>query len=438
MREKLLPLFPDGAGFTPEGHLHLGGCDTTALAAQFGTPLYVFDEATLRRSARYYREAFQKLYPDALVLYASKSFIHPALARIFQEEGLGLDVVSGGELAVAQAAGFPMDKVYFHGNNKSEAELEQAVGAGVGRIVVDNFHELSLLSGVARKLGKVQSILLRVSPGIDAHTHRLTTTGIVDSKFGFLMITGQAEEAVRQALALRQLRLVGLHFHLGSPIYESEPYREAIEIVLPFAAQMRARHGLDLAEFSPGGGFAISYTEDRPAPMPALYADAIVSTVKTQADALGLPLPRLIVEPGRALVGRAGVALYTVGGSKDIPGVRRYVFLDGGMGDNIRPALYGAIYRALVANKREGEKRERVTLAGKFCESGDILIQDIDLPPLEPGDLVALPAAGAYCLAMASNYNASLKPAVVMVKEGQARLVRRRETYQDLMRCDLL
>jgi diaminopimelate decarboxylase len=283
--------------------------------------------------------------------------------------------------------------------------------------------------------------LLRLSPGIDPHTHHHTTTGVIDSKFGFPIATGQAEEALKVALSSANLRLVGLHVHLGSPIFELEPYKQAVEVVLRFAAEMAARHGFQMAEFSPGGGFAVQYVRDTPAPPTAAYAEAICSTLLSESpslEGLGLPPPRLIVEPGRAIVARAGVALYRVGASKDIPGVRRYVSVDGGMADNIRPALYGARYEAVVANKAGEGGGEPVTIAGKFCESGDILIKDVRLPRLKPGDLIAVPVSGAYCPSMASNYNASLKPAIVMVKEGQARLVRRRETYQDLVEHDLI
>jgi diaminopimelate decarboxylase len=272
---------------------------------------------------------------------------------------------------------------------------------------------------------------------VDPHTHRHTTTGVLDSKFGFPIVTGQAEAAVKQALSLPAVELVGLHFHLGSPIPQVEPYQEAIQVVMAFAAQMGERHGFRLGELSPGGGFAIQYLEDIPVPSLAEYAAAIVSVLVEGCRAYSLPLPRLVVEPGRAIVGQACIALYKVGASKDIPGVRRYVAVDGGMGDNIRPALYGARYSALVANKVGEAERERVTIAGKFCESGDVLVRDVDLPRLEAGDLLAVTAAGAYCLPMASNYNAFLRPAIVMVKDGAARLIRRRETYEDLMRCDV-
>lgn len=421
-------LFPITAGVNAQDHLTLGGVDTTRLAAQFGTPLYVFDETTLRESCREFTREFQKLYPRTSVVYASKAFINLALAQLLKEEGMGLDVVSGGELAVAQRVAFPPERIYFHGNNKSRAELEMALDYGVGRIVVDNFHEMSLLGDAATSRGVVQDILIRVSPGIDPHTHAHTTTGVLDSKFGFPIETGQAVEAVEIALKGRGVRLMGLHFHLGSPIFELEPYTQAMEVALGFASSL----GLPLAEISPGGGFAVAYTRDQQPPSVADYARAITSCLEAGDDG-----PLLTIEPGRAIVGRAGVALYTVGASKDIPGVRKYVSVDGGMGDNIRPALYQAEYEAVVANRMGEEGEERVSIAGKFCESGDVLLQDALFPSLVPGDLLALPAAGAYAPAMASNYNLAPRPAIVMVKDGEARLIRRQETYDDLMRNDL-
>ena len=435
--KKLTPILPDTAEVSREGHLIIGGCDMVDLADEFGTPLYLFDEATLRARCREYREEFGKHYPHSLIIYACKAFINRALAQIFKEEGLGLDVVSGGEIYIARSVDFPMEKVYFHGNNKTRDEIEMALDLGVGRIVVDNFHELSLLAGVVRERGVSQDILLRLSPGIDPHTHQFITTGIIDSKFGFPISSGQAEEAAAQAMSASGLNLIGLHAHLGSLIYEVEPYREAVKVMLRFAAELRDKFGFQLLELNLGGGFAVQYTWDRPAPPVAEYAAAIAATLLETSRELDLTPPLLVVEPGRAIVGRAGIALYRAGAIKDIPGVRKYVSLDGGMADNIRPALYEARYEAFVANKMGEEKAERITLAGKFCESGDILIRDIELPRIEPGDLIAVPVSGAYCLAMASNYNASLKPAVVLVKEGQARLIRRRETYEDLVRLDL-
>jgi diaminopimelate decarboxylase len=429
------PIFPRTAGATGDGHLTLGGCDAVDLAREFGTPLYVFDDEELRAACREQTQAFRSRHEDTQVIYAAKAYLGRWLASVLAGEELGLDVVSGGELAVARAAGFPMERVNFHGNNKSAQELREALEAGVGRVVIDNFHELALLNSIAQGIDRRQPVLLRLSPGIDPHTHAKTATGVLDSKFGLAIEGGQAEEALVEAQAAPGLELVGLHCHLGSPIFELEPYREANEVMLGFAALMHERHTFEMREYSVGGGFAVQYTRDAPAPTADEYAAAIVSSLK---EACGpLPMPKLIVEPGRAIVARAGVALYTVGSSKEVPGVRRYVSVDGGMADNIRPAFYGSQYEAVVANRLGELASERVTIAGKYCESGDVLVSDIELPKLWAGDVVAIPASGAYCLAMASNYNLSQRPAIVAVRDGRPRLVRRRETYDDLLRLDM-
>ena len=431
-----LVLFPSTAEVNNKGHLLIGGCDTVELAAEFGTPLYVFDELGIRRRCAEFKQEFSQRYTDSAVFYSAKAFINKALAQLFNEEGLGLDVVSAGEMSIARSAGFPMDRVYFPGNNKSAEELRLALEWGVGRIVVDNFHELELLGKLAREQSNKPDILLRLSPGVDPHTHKYIITGNLDSKFGVPMAHG--EEALATALAMPQLKLRGLHFHIGSQIAELEPYQQAIDIILGFAAEMKQKHGFEMEELSIGGGFAVQYTLDSPAPPVADYAVAMTSSLIKGCQRLGLAQPRLIIEPGRSVVGQSGVALYTVGVVKDIPGVRRYVSVDGGMGDNIRPALYGAEHEVVVVNKMRERETDKVTVAGKFCESGDIIIKDIMLPPLAAGDILAVADCGAYCLPLASNYNASLKPAVVMVKEGKARLIRRRETLDDLTRCDLV
>ena len=430
-------VFPDTAVVDSKGRLLIGGCNTLELAEEYGTPVYILDEATLRARCRSFLQEFQQRYSATTVDYASKAYINPALARIFQEEGLGLDVVSGGELAIAQSVGFPLDQVTFHGNNKSGEELAQAVEHGVGIVAVDSFHELDLLDRIAGDAGKVQDVLIRVSPGVDPHTHVHTTTGILDTKFGFSIQTGHAAEAVRRALAASNLKLLGLHFHLGSPIFELEPYRVATDLVLRFAAGLR-EEGLELEMFSPGGGFAIAYTRVQEPPAIGDYAETIVTTMTSTCDELGMAQPRLIIEPGRSIIGPAGVALYRIGAIKDIPGVRKYVSVDGGMGDNIRPALYQAVYEVVAAGKMDQQPSEKVTIAGKYCESGDLLASDIMLPEVEAGDVLAIPAAGAYCPSMASNYNLNPRPPIVLVNNGQSRLIRRRESYQDMMNCDVV
>jgi len=441
-RQTELPLadiLPLTAAVNEAGHLTLAGCDALELAREFGTPLYVFDEETLRRQCREFQSQFRSRHPDTVVAYAAKAYLGRALAAILAQEGMALDVVSGGELAIAASVNFPPERIYFHGNNKSEAELREALDYGVGRVVIDNFHEMQLLNGLAQGARQRQPVLLRLSPGIDPHTHAHTTTGTLDSKFGIPLPTGQGEAAVRSAVGgeMPGLELVGLHVHLGSPVFGLEPYREAVAVVIAFAAEMGKNHGLSLEEFSPGGGFAVQYTEERAPPAVAEYAEAMVSALTDACREHGLPMPRLIIEPGRAIVARAAVALYTVGASKDVPGIRRFVSVDGGIADNIRPPLYESRYSALVANKALETQRETVTIAGRYCESGDILMWDAELPPLEAGDVLAMATAGAYALPMASNYNASLRPALALVRDGEATLIRRRETYEDLMRADV-
>jgi diaminopimelate decarboxylase len=433
-----LTLFPLTAEVNEQGHLIIGGCHVVDLAEEFGTPLYLFDESTICQTCREFKNEFTRLYPDTLVIYACKAFLNRALALILREEGLGLDVVSGGELSIAHSVDFPMDKVYFHGNNKTPEELNLALDWGVGRIVVDNLYELKLLNRLAKKRGTDQNILLRLTPGVDPHTHQYTSTGTIGSKFGFPVATGQAEEAVNQALSDSSLNLLGLHFHLASPVAEIQPYELAMEIVLGFACGISQKFSFDLCEFDIGGGFAVPYTADSGVPTTAEYAGTITDTLNSLISELELSRPRLIIEPGRAIVARAGVALYKVGAIKEMPGIKKYVCVDGGMSDNIRPALYGARYEALLANKALKQAGKVVTIAGKLCESGDILVKDVSLAAARPGDIIAIPVCGAYSIPMASNYNALPRPAIVMVKEGQARLIRRRETYQDLMSLDLI
>ena len=430
-------VFPDTAEINAQGHLLIGGCSALDLAEEYGTPVYVLDEATIRAKCRAFVNEFRQRAPGAKVAYACKAYINPALARLLAEEGLGFDVVSGGELATVANSGATLENVYFHGNNKTPQELEEALDQSIGWVVVDSFHELELLDHLAGEAGKTQDILLRVSPGIDPHTHVYTTTGILDSKFGFSIQTGHAAIAVRQALAARNLNLRGLHFHLGSPVFELEPYRVATDLVLRFAAEFR-EEGLQMQHFSPGGGFAVAYTRDQEPPSVAEYAETICSAMTATCEELSMELPTLVVEPGRSIIGPSGVAIYRVGAIKDIPGVRKFVSVDGGMGDNIRPALYQAEYEVLVANKADRDASEKVTIAGKYCESGDLLASDVMLPQMESGDLLAIPVAGAYCPSMASNYNLNPRPPMVLAADGSSRLIRRRESYQDLMYCDVV
>lgn len=431
-----LSLFPKDASINAADHLTIGGCDAYDLAKEFGTPLYIYDEQMLRHQCREFVDRFSGRYPDTVVCYAAKAFLNQAMAKLVMEQGLGLDVVSLGEFAIAQSVGFPPERIYFHGNNKLAEELSHTLDADIGRVVVDNLHELRLVDSVARERNKCQEILLRLTPNVDPHTHKFTTTGVLDSKFGFPISTGQAEEAVEEALALRGVSLLGLHFHLGSPIPETEPFESALEVVLEFARHMKQKHDFDMVELSVGGGFPVSYTVEDAHPDPGVYADAIISTLSNLLLKKSLMPPRLIIEPGRAISARAGVALYTVGSLKEIPGVRRFVCVDGGMSDNIRPPLYDARYEALVANRATQPDIHTVTIAGKLCESGDILVKDIQLPRVALGDVLAVPVCGAYCIPMSSNYNATPRPAIVFVDRGHSRVVRRRETLDDLYRLD--
>ncbi len=433
----LRPILPLTASVNADGRLEIGGCDARDLAHEFGTPLYVFDEADLRDRCQEFLREFRARLPDASVVYASKAYIGRALARLLAEEGLGFDVVSGGELAIALSAGVPPDCVYFHGNNKSRQELREAVNAGVGRIVIDNLLDIETTAEAASAAGRRQAVMLRVTPDVDPHTHSHITTGVLDSKFGFPLAEGMAESAVERIQARPLLDLVGVHCHIGSQIFETDPYALAIDRGIEFAAAMVRRHALHFREFSPGGGIGVQYVRGEQPPPVSSYAEAVANAVQAACTKHALEVPRVVVEPGRAVVARAGIALYTVGSRKTVPGVRTFVAVDGGMADNIRPAIYGSRYEALAVARPTAPAEETVTVVGKYCESGDILIRDVALPRLDEGDVLAVPASGAYCLAMASNYNAALRPAVVFVRDGKARLVRRRETYEDLLACEV-
>lgn len=425
-------LLPDTYEVNPEGHMSVGGCDLGQVAREFGTPLYVYDEATLRGRLREYCDTLQAAYPGpTLVLYAGKAFLSVEIAKLVAEEGAGLDVVSGGELYLAQRAGFPMDRVFFPGNNKSREEVEMAAAMGIGGLVVDSLHEMDLIREL-RPAAPVRAAL-RLSPGIQPDTHSFISTGQLDSKFGFPVETGQALDAMKQLLALANVEVVGVHAHIGSQIFDLASYPAAAERVLDFLVTARDELGFAASELSLGGGLGIAYTRDDAPPRPADFAQVVADAVNEGASQRGLELPRLLIEPGRSIVGPAGVALYTVGAIKEIPGVRTYVAVDGGMGDNIRPKLYGAAYEAYKVDAPDAKADQTVTIAGRYCESTDILIKDAQMPALAPGDVIAMPAAGAYSLAMASNYNYNRRPAVVMVRDGQARLIRRRETYDDLL-----
>jgi diaminopimelate decarboxylase len=429
-------LFPVTAEVNKAGHLVIGGCDTLDLAAKYGTPLYLFDESMLRRRCHEFKNEFGKRYPDTTVVYASKAYLSVALAGLLKDEGLGIDVVSGGELFIADSAAVPMDMVYFNGNNKSVEELKMALKRHIGRIVVDGLDELATLTELAEESGHIPDILLRITPGIEAHTHSHIATGGAGSKFGFPMY--MAEEGISRAMAAPSVNLVGLHFHIGSLITEVHPYLESIDLVLELAADMKTKYGFELEEFDIGGGYGVAYTLEDQVPDISYYAENITSRIISRCKELKLALPGLVIEPGRAIVAQAGVAIYRAGNIKDVAGPLRYVAVNGGMADNIRPALYGSRYEVVLAGRMNEKDSETVTIAGCFCESGDILVRDIKLPPVVSGDIIAIPVCGAYCIPMASNYNDSLKPPIVMLAGGHDRLIRKRETYQDLTRCDLL
>jgi len=430
-----LALFPITAEINRRGHLAIGGNDATELAASYGTPLYVFDEATLRARCRDFSREFTMRYANTVVVYAGKAFLHSALATILREEGLGLDVVSAGELHIAQSGHFPPEKIYFHGNNKSLDELGMALEYGVGRIVVDNLQELRTLARLAEERGKTPKILLRITPGVDAHTHGHLTTGAVGSKFGIPL--DEAEDAVSKAMAYPSLDLVGLHFHLGSMLSEFQPYLDAIDLVLKLASKAREKYDFELRELDIGGGFGVQYTLDNPMPEIGFFAERITERVVSCCASLSLPPPLLVVEPGRAIVAQAGIALYRVGIIKEV-GSRIYVAVDGGMADNIRPALYDARYEVISAGKAGEKETEGAVIVGRFCETGDIMIKQTAIAAPATGDIIAIPVCGAYCLPLASNYNAVPRPAIAMVADGTSRLIRRRESLQDLTRGDVV
>lgn len=418
------------------GHLEIGGVDTVELVRRFGTPLYVMDEAYIRQQCRLYVKSFQASGLPFQVAYASKAFSTMAMCRLVHEEGLALDVVSAGELYTALKAGFPAEKIHFHGNNKTPAEIELALEAGIGSFVIDNFTEIDLLNALAQEKGLQVNVLIRVTPGVEAHTHEYIQTGQVDSKFGFDLASGQAMEAVRRILDKPALQLKGFHCHIGSQIFDVRGFEAAVERMGQFMHDVRRQLGYTARVLNMGGGFGIRYTEeDMPLPIP-VYVEALTKAVKSTFDALAYPYPEIHVEPGRSIVGEAGTTLYTVGTMKTVPGVRTYVAVDGGMTDNPRPALYQARYEAMLANKAAAERTDVVSVAGKCCESGDMLIWDVRLPKVEVGDILAVFCTGAYNYSMASNYNRIGRPAVVFVKDGQADLVVERESLDDLIRLD--
>lgn len=420
------------------GHLTIGSYDTTELIKTFGSPLYVFDENEIRKNLREFKKSIDDEYNgNGLVVYATKAFCCKEMIRICESEGCGIDVVSGGELFTALSVGFPTDKIVFHGNNKTYDELEMAVKNDVGRIIVDNITELETLDNIAGNYNKTVGIMLRIKPGIDAHTHSFIKTGQIDSKFGFALESGEAMEAIKEAIGMKNIKLKGLHCHIGSQIFDLDPFELAATVMLDLFKEVKDQTGVELEELNLGGGFGIKYLKsDRPRSY-GDYMRRVSAAVNSYSEKIGLKIPYILIEPGRSIVGAAGITLYTVGAVKDIPDVRTYVSVDGGMGDNPRYALYQSPYEIICANKA-GEKRDwTVTLAGKCCESGDIIQEWARVQPVEPGDILAVLSTGAYNYSMASNYNRIPRLPVIMVKNGKAREVIKRETYDMLIQCDI-
>ncbi|OIJ10716.1 diaminopimelate decarboxylase [Anaerobacillus alkalilacustris] len=420
-----------------QGHLEIGGVDVLDLKKQFGTPLYVYDIALITERANEFVQAFKKRNIKAQVAYASKAFSCVAMVQLAKELDLSLDVVSGGELHTALVAGFPVERIHFHGNNKSYSEIDMAVKAEIGCFVVDNFYEIQLLKEITQKHNKKVSVLLRITPGVEAHTHDYISTGQEDSKFGFDLLSGQALEAVQQVEDHEFLQLLGVHCHIGSQIFETTGFVMAVEKVFSYLAEWKEQLNYTPQVVNLGGGFGIRYTkEDTPLPV-SQYVDATINAVIEQSEKLGIEIPEIWIEPGRSLVGDAGTTLYTIGAKKEIPEVRHYLSVDGGMTDNLRPALYQAKYEAILANRANEVSQETYSIAGKCCESGDMLIWDISLPFGKPGDTLAVFCTGAYGYSMSNNYNRIPRPAIVFVENGKATLVVKRETYEDLIQYDL-
>ncbi len=413
------------------GRLFIGGCDTVALAERFGTPLYLLDETTLRGAMRRYRTAFAAAYPGPTrIHYAGKALLNTALAQMVAQEGLGLDVVSATELLVAQRAGVPMERVHLHGNAKSDLELERAIAWRVGAIVVDNLDELTRLRALTAHLAAPQGVLLRVAPAIEADTHAHIATGSATAKFGLPIDC--LDEAVAQTLTAPGLRWLGFHAHIGSQLFVLDQVSATVEVLAALAARSRDRFGVTPEELSPGGGLGVPYTAEQPATDVEHYAHVVSAAMCRACERHSLPLPRLTVEPGRSIVARAGVALYRVIGRKG----ERWLHIDGGMADNIRPALYGARYSAMLANRASESAVTKLAVGGRYCESGDVLLREVELPLAEPGDVLAVATAGAYTLSMASNYNLVPRPALVLVGDGKVRLLQRRESEEDVLARD--
>ena len=424
------------------GHLIIGGCDALELAKEFGTPLYVFDEAYIRAMMRVYKKTIESRYGgNGNVLYASKAFSCEAVYRIAQQENIGCDAVSGGELYTALKAGFNPANIYVHGNNKLFYELEEAVDAGVGGIVLDSISEAEVLDGICRAKSKTQDVLIRINPGVEAHTHAFVQTARTDSKFGFSISDGSALEIIKGVLALKNVRLMGFHCHIGSQIFEKQSFVLAADKMMDFIKHVKNETGFVASVLNMGGGFGIYYTDDDPKLKEedyATYLTALIDGIKGKAKELNLPEPYLLIEPGRSIVGESGITLYTVGTIKDIPGIKKYVAVDGGMFEAPRYALYQSKYCAVKADDVNAPCTQVVSIAGKCCESGDLVAADVRLPEVKKGDILAVFSTGAYHYSMASNYNRNFVPAAVLVKDGKADIIVKRQNYEDLVRNDVI
>lgn len=417
--------------------LYIGGISAAQLVAEYKTPLYVMDEALIRSQCRRYYQSFRANEGINRVAYAGKAFLTIAMCQIINSEGLSLDVVSGGELFTAMQSGFPMEKIYFHGNNKTRDEINMGVELRVGRFVVDNLYEMELINEIAKEKEVTQKILLRLTPGIEAHTHEYIKTGQIDSKFGFTPLENNINIAVKNALTLPNIEFVGIHCHIGSQIFETQPFEDAVDTMMSIASDIKEDTGFEISELDLGGGFGIYYKEwDDPLSIED-FSRIILNRAQEKAEELKIKLPALTIEPGRSIVGNSGTTLYTIGSIKEVPGIRKYVAVDGGMTDNIRPALYDAEYECVVCNNVENENKEMVTIAGKCCESGDILIKDFEIGKAKSGDILAVFATGAYCYSMSNNYNKIPKAAVVLVNNGSSKLICRRQTFQEMISNEL-
>ncbi len=427
----------DCLNINESGHLTIGGADAVGLAARFGTPLYVMDENEIRLNCRRFLKSVEKHYGGrGTVAFASKAFLCKEMARLINSEGMSLDVVSPGELLTAEEAGFPMERVIYHGNNKTAPEIANLLRAGVGRVVVDNIFELEMLESMAKSANSRVRILLRIKPGVEAHTHKFTTTGGIDSKFGFALETGEAMNAIKTAAGMPHLELVGIHCHIGSQIFSREPFAHAAEIMLGLFAEANKELDCELSELNLGGGFGVKYVDaDEPVPLED-YMETVSQAIKEACEKLRIPTPYVYIEPGRSIVNSAGVILYQVGAVKEIPDIRTYVTVDGGLADNPRPAMYGAKYTMLVANRANSPKDKLYAVSGRCCES-DPLGADVQLQEAKVGDILAVLGAGAYTFSMSGNYNRLQRPAVVFVKDGGAREVVRRESLEHILANDI-